>query len=107
VRELPGDSELVFVNGAKPIRAQKLQYDREPTFTARLFPAPPIGTGQGSYPGLTPIPSPWSGLSVPQATSARPDQHQLPGQPGWGDGGEQDDLTFDPDDWISQLETMP
>ena len=39
VRALPRDEQLVFVSGAKPIRARKLQFDRERVFTARLRPA--------------------------------------------------------------------
>lgn len=99
VRELPGDTELVFVNGAKPIKARKLQYDREPTFTARLFPAPPIGNGKGNYPDLTPIPSPWSGLFVPEAPQAPADQPERADQ-----GPDPEALTFEPDDWMAELE---
>lgn len=40
VRSLPRDEALIFVAGHKPIRAKKLQFDREPVFKARLYPAP-------------------------------------------------------------------
>jgi len=36
VRQLPNDEEIVFVAGAKPVRAKKLRFDREPVFQARL-----------------------------------------------------------------------
>lgn len=36
VRALPSDEQLIFVAGAKPIRARKLKFDREPVFVARL-----------------------------------------------------------------------
>ena len=39
VRTLGRDEELIFVSGAKPIRAQKLKFDREPVFRARLKPS--------------------------------------------------------------------
>ena len=59
VRELLADTELVFVNGCKPVRASKLQYDREPVIHDRLLRTPRIGDGKSGYPGLTDIPSPW------------------------------------------------
>jgi type IV secretion system protein VirD4 len=39
VRALPRDEELIFVSGAKPIRAKKLKFDQEPVFVERLRPA--------------------------------------------------------------------
>lgn len=36
VRALPRDEELIFVSGAKPIRAKKLKFDQEPVFVERL-----------------------------------------------------------------------
>jgi type IV secretion system protein VirD4 len=39
VRQLPADEEIIFVAGAKPIRAKKLQFDREDVFHSRLRPA--------------------------------------------------------------------
>jgi type IV secretion system protein VirD4 len=39
VRQLPNDEEIIFAAGAKPVRAKKLQFDREPQFQARLRPA--------------------------------------------------------------------
>ncbi|MBL8550518.1 MAG: type IV secretory system conjugative DNA transfer family protein [Hyphomonadaceae bacterium] len=38
VRTLGREEQLVFVSGVKPIRAQKLKFDREGVFTARLRP---------------------------------------------------------------------
>ncbi len=39
VRQLPNDEQLIFVAGAKPIRAKKLQFDTQPIFRDRLRPA--------------------------------------------------------------------
>ncbi|MGD9979052.1 MAG: type IV secretory system conjugative DNA transfer family protein [Hyphomonadaceae bacterium] len=39
VRALPRDEQLIFVSGAKPIRAKKLKFDQERVFRARLRPA--------------------------------------------------------------------
>lgn len=39
VRALPRDEELIFVAGAKPIRAKKLKFDQEGVFRDRLRPA--------------------------------------------------------------------
>ncbi|MGE0046193.1 MAG: type IV secretory system conjugative DNA transfer family protein, partial [Hyphomonadaceae bacterium] len=47
VRSLPRDEELIFVSGAKPIRAKKLKFDQEPVFVERLRPA------SGGRPTLT------------------------------------------------------
>lgn len=73
VRELPSDTELVFVNGAKPIKAKKLQYDKEKVFRERLLPPPPIGDGKGNFPGLRLISTPWWDLQVQtQTTTTQP-----------------------------------
>ncbi len=40
IRKLPRDEQLIFVSGAKPIRAKKLEFDREEVFLKRLLPAP-------------------------------------------------------------------
>ncbi|GAM97350.1 coupling protein VirD4 [alpha proteobacterium U9-1i] len=55
VRRLSDREELVFVTGAKPLRAEKLRYDEEPVFKTRLLPAP----DEGRRPTLT---SPWMGI---------------------------------------------
>jgi type IV secretion system protein VirD4 len=39
VRALPRDEQLMFVSGAKPIRAKKLKFDQERIFRPRLRPA--------------------------------------------------------------------
>lgn len=39
VRALPRDEQLIFVSGAKPIRAKKLKFDQERVFRTRLRPA--------------------------------------------------------------------
>jgi type IV secretion system protein VirD4 len=41
VRALPRDEQLIFVAGAKPIRAKKLRFDQEPIFASRLRPPAP------------------------------------------------------------------
>ncbi len=49
VRQLPNDEQLIFVAGARPIRAKKLQFDAEQVFRDRLRPAawdePKLSTG--------------------------------------------------------------
>lgn len=47
VRAMPRDEELIFVSGAKPIRAKKIKFDQEPVFVDRLRPA------SGNRPTLT------------------------------------------------------
>lgn len=44
VRSLPSDEELIFVAGAKPIRAKKLRFDQERVFAERLRPPAPYAT---------------------------------------------------------------
>lgn len=39
VRQLPGDDQIIFVAGSKPIRAKKLKFDHEPVFRRRLLAA--------------------------------------------------------------------
>jgi type IV secretion system protein VirD4 len=39
VRSLPRDEQLIFVSGAKPLRAKKLRFDEEAVFRRRLRPA--------------------------------------------------------------------
>ena len=39
VRSLPRDEQIVFVSGAKPMRAKKLRFDEERVFRRRLRPA--------------------------------------------------------------------
>jgi type IV secretion system protein VirD4 len=39
VRALPGDEQLIFVSGCKPIRAKKIRFDEERIFRERLRPA--------------------------------------------------------------------
>jgi type IV secretion system protein VirD4 len=48
VRSLRHDEELIFVAGAKPIRAKKLCFDTEPLFAKRLFPAAAPNPGLGA-----------------------------------------------------------
>jgi type IV secretory pathway TraG/TraD family ATPase VirD4 len=56
VRRLSEGEELIFVTGAKPLRAQKLRYDEEPVFRTRLLPAPEEARRRT-------LPSPWIGIS--------------------------------------------
>lgn len=45
VRALPRNEQLVFVSGAKPMRARKIKFDAEPLFVKRLRPRPPRRPG--------------------------------------------------------------
>lgn len=45
IQTLPDTDQLIFVQGHKPLRAQKLAYDREPLFRARLMPPRENRTG--------------------------------------------------------------
>ncbi|MDB5706201.1 MAG: conjugal transfer protein TraG [Sphingomonas bacterium] len=45
VMQLPATDELVLVSGLAPIRAQKLRYYDDATFTARVLPPPILRTG--------------------------------------------------------------
>ncbi len=56
VRRLSEREELIFVTGAKPLRAEKLRYDEEPIFRARLLAAPEEARRRA-------LPSPWTGIS--------------------------------------------
>lgn len=53
IRRLPEREELVFVTGAKPLRAQKLRYDEEPIFASRLYSLPETER-------RAPVASPWA-----------------------------------------------
>jgi type IV secretion system protein VirD4 len=55
VRRLPDSEELIFVTGAKPLRAKKLRYDEEPIFRERLFPTP-------AFIARPALPSPWADM---------------------------------------------
>ncbi|MBI3437048.1 MAG: type IV secretory system conjugative DNA transfer family protein [Proteobacteria bacterium] len=55
VRQLPERDELIFVTGAKPLKAKKLRYDEEPIFAARLLPLPRPQTRAA-------IASPWAAM---------------------------------------------
>src|SRR3546814_13078665 len=46
VMQLPPTDELVMVAGLAPIRAAKLRYYEDATFTARILPAPALGAGR-------------------------------------------------------------
>lgn len=52
VRELDPDHEYVLVTGFPKFKAEKVRYDQEPVFQARLLPAAPVGDGLGNYPDL-------------------------------------------------------
>jgi len=65
VRRLSEREELIFVTGAKPLRAEKLRYDEEPIFRARLLPAPDEARRRA-------LPSPWAGISSLGFAQRRP-----------------------------------
>lgn len=48
VRELPDDTQLIFVNGCKPIRCRKVRYYEEQPFTDRLRDPPTPAPGSES-----------------------------------------------------------
>ncbi|MDX2277307.1 MAG: type IV secretory system conjugative DNA transfer family protein [Hyphomonadaceae bacterium] len=56
VRSLHEREELIFVTGARPLRARKVRYDEEPIFRQRLISLPPPETRAA-------LPSPWAGHS--------------------------------------------
>ena len=39
VRQLPRDTQLIFVSGVKPLRTRKLRFDQEPVLAQRLMPS--------------------------------------------------------------------
>ncbi len=60
VMQLPPTDELVLVSGSPPIRAKKLRYFEDRTFTARVLPAPVLSTG-GYADRPAPRPDDWQG----------------------------------------------
>jgi type IV secretion system protein VirD4 len=107
VFQLSEHDQYIFRKSHKPIRCKKLKYYEEKVFQDRLLPAPPIGDGNGTYSGLEPIPSPWWGLYVPSDQPLEDDPQSLPDAPEWAGAAAADDLNFDPDSWINQLEMTP
>lgn len=63
VRRLPERDELIFVTGAKPLRARKLRYDEENIFKTRLFPCPAFAPHDA-------LPSPWRAMGALEHTPA-------------------------------------
>jgi type IV secretion system protein VirD4 len=58
VRELPGDEQLLFVTGFKPMRVQKVRYFSDPMFGKRVLPPP----DQSAYLNLpTDVKTDWLG----------------------------------------------
>ena len=55
VRQLPERDELIFVTGAKPLKAKKVRYDEEPVFASRLFALP-------QPEARAPLSSPWAAM---------------------------------------------
>lgn len=79
IRELPGDEQLIFVTGHKPIRTRKLKYFSHPGFVPRLRPAP---THSDTKPAEA-IPIRWT-AAVPAA--APPSQSSTTATPNRADG---------------------
>ena len=76
VMQLPPTDELVMVAGLAPIRAAKLRYYEDGTFTARVMPAPALGVGR-----YVDVPPPrtndWGHLArLPDARLARAEDNQ-------------------------------
>jgi len=65
VMQLPPDDALILVGGSAPIRAKKVRYFADPTFTSRLRPAAPLPSPSGGG-----RPSPWDGLIAPPRVMA-------------------------------------
>ncbi|HWJ68975.1 MAG TPA: conjugal transfer protein TraG [Sphingobium sp.] len=60
VMQLPPTDELILVAGHPPVRASKLRYYEDRTFSGRILPAPALG--EGAYPDLPPArPDDWDG----------------------------------------------
>lgn len=77
VRQLPERDELIFVTGARPLKAKKLRYDEEPIFASRLFPLPEAQRRAA-------LPSPWAAMRSLGLREAPPRTHQeeAPGRDG-------------------------
>lgn len=70
VRSLNEREELIFVTGARPLRARKVRYDEEPIFRQRLLSLPPPETRAA-------LASPWApyrslGLAIKTPASPKP-----------------------------------
>ena len=59
VRALPDDVQLIFVAGHRPLRTEKLQYDRREPFRSRANLEPPAQNQRVDAPPQTP--HPWVG----------------------------------------------
>ncbi|MEM6457845.1 MAG: type IV secretory system conjugative DNA transfer family protein [Planctomycetota bacterium] len=102
VRELPDDTQLIFVNGCKPIRCRKVRYYEEPAFTARLRDPPAPGNPPGRF-GIEseasdPPAHDWTGerakgprLDSSEPSSSEPTPSAVPDDP-------TGDIAYDPDD---------
>lgn len=76
VRRLPDRDELIFVTGAKPLKAKKLRYDEEPIFASRLF----AQASPQQRPALT---SPWAAMrSLGVASGAKSEAEAQTGRDG-------------------------
>ncbi|RQW40597.1 conjugal transfer protein TraG [Novosphingobium sp. LASN5T] len=76
VMQLPPTDELVMVAGLAPIRAAKLRYYEDSTFTARVLPAPALGASRyaDAPPSRT---NDWGHLArLPDARLARAENNQ-------------------------------
>ncbi|QGZ94949.1 type IV secretory system conjugative DNA transfer family protein [Terricaulis silvestris] len=90
VRKLPRDEQLIFVAGAKPIRAKKLRFDTEPLFAKRMRPAAsgtPTLTVTHDWENVAPIGrlptarKPATGGQAEKGARARPAKPAAPTQP--------------------------
>ena len=59
IRALPDDQQLVFVSGQRPLRTEKLLYDRREPFRSRAGQTPPDQAARVDGPGRPP--HPWFG----------------------------------------------
>ena len=76
VMQLPATDELVMVAGLAPIRAAKLRYYEDGTFTARVLPPPALGAGRYAD-APPPRSNDWGHLArLPDARLARAEESQ-------------------------------
>lgn len=76
VRQLPERDELIFVTGARPLKAKKLRYDEEPVFASRLHALPQPEQ-------RTALPSPWAAMASLGLREATPTPaERAPGREG-------------------------
>jgi hypothetical protein len=92
VREMPDDTELIFITGQPVIKAKKIRDYRDRILKKRLkLPPAPLRGVDGVYPDLPhpSRPSPWAGVLIRQevreGAGSPVDDGDLPPPPDWDD----------------------